>query len=95
MSFEITKFISHTQCHGPVNKRCTIGDKGPVLSIAERDLLRKKRDDFKAQLKADKQEVRALSSAERRTAPKRKRNAQSISDEPSDDEEGKKISSLL
>ena len=53
-----------------------------------RDVLRKKVDNFKAQLKADKQEVRALSSGERRTVPKRKRSAQSLSDDSSDNEIG-------
>lgn len=74
-----------TQCHGG-NRECNV--KGPVLSVDEQDVLRKKVTEFKARLKADKQEVSAVRSPGVRVAPVRKRGARSLPEATSDDESG-------
>ncbi|KJA14198.1 hypothetical protein HYPSUDRAFT_208909 [Hypholoma sublateritium FD-334 SS-4] len=59
----------YSWCHGG-NRRCVVSDKGPVLSVAERTLLRQKLNEFKEQLKTDKKEIKTAGG---RTAAKRKR----------------------
>ncbi|KJA21886.1 hypothetical protein HYPSUDRAFT_202580 [Hypholoma sublateritium FD-334 SS-4] len=59
----------YSWCHGG-NRRCVGSDKGPILSVAERALLRQKLNEFKEQLKTDKKEIQAAGG---RTAAKRKR----------------------
>lgn len=70
------------QCHGG-NHRCLVSDKGPVLSVPERDLLRTKLSEFKDKLKMDKKEVLTVGG---RTAAKRKR-ARSVAESAAYDEE--------
>ena len=59
-----------------------------MLSVDEQHTLHEKVKEFKAKLKADKQEISALNSAtETRTA--RKRSARSFLEDSSDEEAGK------
>ncbi|KJA18632.1 hypothetical protein HYPSUDRAFT_205166 [Hypholoma sublateritium FD-334 SS-4] len=67
-------------CHGG-NRDCNV--KGPMLTIAERDVLRKKVKDFKMRLKEDKKDVSSVSSP----GMQKKRRAQSLPEESSEEEQ--------